>query len=134
MLGKVGPHHHGGGIPLFNLEVDVGNSTVKSAGIGVLDITFHPGCVTCEPEHIHSLPLVVLGGFLETGSVLFQYELGTFFPKADHAYSPGKIDSLTNTVHTLWDKYDAPPVLLFNTVQKRLQPFCYVINASLVWL
>ena len=34
----------------------------------------------------------------------------------------------------LWDKYDAPPVLLFNTVQKRLQPFCYVINASLVWL
>ena len=43
VLGKVGPHHHGGGIPLFNLEVDVGDSTVKSAGIGVLDITFHPG-------------------------------------------------------------------------------------------
>lgn len=63
MLGKVGPHHHGGGVPLFNLKVDVGDGAVKSAGVGVLNTPFHPGHVAREPEHVHGSPLSSWGAF-----------------------------------------------------------------------
>ncbi len=100
MLGEMGPHRDGGGVPVLNFHIDIAESGIKSAFVAVHHgLARRPGLVG-EPDHVLPRSALVSGG------VFRQNEHGFALPVADQPDAAPHVNGLGQPVPPLRDEND----------------------------